>query len=100
MRVPDLRLGPDDPLGECRRRREERPGDLFGGEPADLAKRERRLRVRGQGWVTAGEDEPEPIVFDALRVGPCRGVDDGDLCRGLLVERTESLPPAQAVDGL
>ena len=47
-RVADLRLGAHDALGDRRRRGEKRARDLLGGEPADLAQRQRHLRVGRQ----------------------------------------------------
>ena len=50
--------------------------DLFGGEAADLAQRQRDLRVRRQRRMAAGEDQPQPVVLHALLVvsaGVARG---------------------------
>ncbi len=52
---------------------EEGAGDLLGGEAADLAQRQRHLGVRRQGRMAAGEDQPQPVVLDAL-VLPRRGI--------------------------
>ena len=49
-------------------RGEERARDLLGREAADLAQRQRDLRVRRQRRVAAGEDQPQPVVLDALVV--------------------------------
>ena len=47
---------------------EERLRDLLGGEAADLAQRERHLRVGRQRRVAAGEDEAQAIVLDVFVV--------------------------------
>ena len=52
---------------------EKRLRDLFGGEAADFAQRERDLRVRRQGGMAAGKDEAQPVVLDAFTV-PGRSV--------------------------
>ena len=44
--------------------------DLLGRQAADLAQRQRDLRVGRQRRMAAGEDQPEPIVLDALRHRP------------------------------
>ena len=67
-RVADLRLGAHDALGQRGGGGEEGARDLLGGEAADLAQRQRHLRVRGQRGMAAGEDQPQPVVFDALVV--------------------------------
>ena len=67
-RVADLRLGAHDALGERGRAGEKGARDLLGREPAHFAQRERDLRVRRQRRVAAREDEPQPVVLDALVV--------------------------------
>ena len=47
---------------------QERARDLLGGEAADLAQRERDLRVGRQRRMAAGEDQPQPVVLDAVVV--------------------------------
>ena len=100
-RVADLCLRADDALRQRGRRREKRLRDLLRRQTADLAQRERHLRIGRQGRVAAREDEAQPIVFDALFVRPRRGVDDGDVrFVADVVERVETLAPAHAVDRL
>ena len=65
-RGADLGLGADDPLGQGRWAGQERARNLLGREPADLAQRQRQLRVRRQRRVAAGENQPQPIVFDVV----------------------------------
>ncbi len=81
--------------------REKRPSDFFRRERAHFAKREGHLRVGRERRMAAREDQPEPIVLDALLIGPCRLVDDRDVqVVARFVERLESGAPAQAVDRL
>ncbi len=100
LRVADLSLGSYDPLGQRRCRREKRSRDLLRRQAADLAKRQGDLGVRRQRRVTAGEDEAEAIVFDALRVLQ-RGLLRRSVelrCKG--PERgVEARSPAEHVDG-
>jgi len=75
--------------------------DLFGREATDLAQRERDLRIGRQGRVTAGEDEPEAIVLDALVVQLERRTDAVAKPVGHLGHRRiEARPAAQRVDRL
>ena len=46
LRVANLRFRPDDPLGERRRRRQERERDLFGRQAADFSECQGYLRIR------------------------------------------------------
>ena len=49
--------------------------------------------------MTTGEDQPQPVVFDALRIRPGRRILDGDVhAAALILERIEPLAPAQTVD--
>ena len=43
--------------------------DLFGGQPADFAQGQRDPRVGRQRRMAAGEDQPELVVADLLRLG-------------------------------
>ena len=75
--------------------------DLLGREAAHLAQRQRHLSVRRQGGMTAREDQPQPVILDALIVphGSLRDVGLeplGDPRQRLV----ESRPPAHAIDGL
>ena len=45
-------------------RHEERAGDFVGVEAAQRAQRQRDLRFERERGMTAGEDQPEPIVGD------------------------------------
>ncbi len=60
----DLPLGPGQPLGHGRLRDQERAGDLGRVQAAQGAQGERDPGGRVQGRVTAGEDQPEPVVGD------------------------------------
>ena len=66
--VADLGLGAHDALGQRGRRGQEGARDLLGRETADLPQRQRDARFRRQGGVAAGEDQPQPVVLDALVV--------------------------------
>ena len=48
---------------------EERGGDLLGRQLADLAQRQRDLRVGRERRVAAGEDEAQAIVLDRVLLG-------------------------------
>ena len=63
-RVADLGLGAHDALRDRRGRRQVSARDLLGRQAADLAQRQRDLRVGRQRRVTAGEDQAQPIIFD------------------------------------
>ncbi len=67
-RVADLVLGPDQPLGHGRLRDQERPGDLRGGQPGQRAQGERDPGIQRQRRVTAGEDQPQPVVGELAAV--------------------------------
>ena len=100
-RVADLVLRPHDSLRQRRRRRQERACDLLRRQPADLAQRQRHLRVRRQRRMAAGEDQPQAVVLDALRIGKRGGVVHGDVGgRARFVERREALLAPEAVDRL
>ena len=80
------------------RRRQERRRDLLRGQAADLAQRERHLRVGRERRVAAGEDQAQPVVLDALRLEERRV-----LCARVVrveVQRLEARLPAELVDGL
>jgi hypothetical protein len=53
-------------LGERCRRNQKCPGNLFRGQAADFAKRERNLSFRRQSGMAAGEDQTQAIIFDLL----------------------------------
>jgi hypothetical protein len=55
--VADLRLGPDDALGNRWRGGQESACNFLSGEAADFAQRERDLGLRRQGWMTADENQ-------------------------------------------
>jgi hypothetical protein len=75
--------------------------DFLSGEAADLAQRERDLRIGRQRRVTAREDQAEAVVLDALFIRPRAGVDDGDVdLVAPLVQRIEPRAAAHAVDRL
>ncbi len=74
---PDLALGPDDPLGHGCFGHEERPRDLRRLEPAEQPQGQRDLGGLVQRRMTAGEDQPEPVVGHGLllrRHGILRGL--------------------------
>jgi hypothetical protein len=58
----DLLLGPGDPPGHGRLGDKERPGDLRSGQAADRAEGQCDLRGRGQGGVTAHEQQDQGVV--------------------------------------
>ena len=64
--VPDLALGPDDPLGHGRFRHEERPRDLRRLEPAEQPEGQRDLGGLVQRRMAAGEDQLEPVIGHGL----------------------------------
>ena len=64
-RVADLALRPHEPLRHGGLGNQERSRDLGGGEPGQGAQRERDLGLPRQRRVTAGEDQPQPIVDDS-----------------------------------
>ena len=74
--------------------------DLFGREAADLAQRQRHLRIRRQRRMAAGENQPQPVVLDVLAVELCGIIGEGVDLLGDIVERVEPGAPADAVDGL
>ena len=61
-RVANLCLGPDQPLGHRRFRRQKRAGDLGRREPPDEPQRQGDLDAGGQRRVAAREDQAQPIV--------------------------------------
>ncbi len=85
-RLADLRLGANDALGEGADAGKEGAGDFLGGQAAYLAKGERGLRIRRQGGVAAGEDEPQPVIGDAL-------VFDHRLLGGFALEMNGEIVP-------
>ena len=89
----DLLLGADQALGQRGLRRQEGGGDFGGGQAADGAQRERRPRVRADGWVAADEDQSKPVVLEDLRLPLRRAVDRRVVDVGL--ERFEPRPPPQ-----
>ena len=100
-RVADLALRPHQPLGDRGRRQQQRPRHLGDRQPGDQPQGQGHLRVAGECWVTAREDQPEPLV------GDLRLVDSvGDHLLGPLLEVARpgrlGRPPrplaAQAVD--
>jgi hypothetical protein len=80
-RVADLALGADDPLRHRRLGHQQRPGDLGRGQPGQRPQRKRDPRLKRQRRVAAGEDEPEPVIADAIAAGlrqvPARPVGAG-----------------------
>ena len=60
----DLALRAGDPLPHGVLLHEEGAGDLWHGQTSDHAQSERHSCVHGEGRVTAGEDQPEPVVVD------------------------------------
>ena len=64
--LPDLALGPHQPLGHRRLRYQERGGDLGGGEAAHRPQRERHPHAAVEGGVAAGEDQRQLVVAHRL----------------------------------
>jgi hypothetical protein len=62
--VPDLALGPHEPLSHGRLGHEKGASDLIGGEAAECAQRQRHLGVERQRGVAAGEDQLQPLVTE------------------------------------
>src|SRR5438876_7013808 len=101
-RIADLCLGAHDALREGGRGREKRVRDLFRGESAHFAQGEGDLRVRCQGRMTAGEDQAEAIVLDAIALLQLRRVVRGcvESPGELSDRRVEPRPPAHGIDRL
>ena len=59
-------LGTNDALLDGRLGKEEGPGDLFGGQAAEQAQRQRRLRLGRQDRVAGDENETEQIVAELV----------------------------------
>ena len=99
--VADLGLGAHDALRDGGRGREEGRGDLFGGETADFAQRQRHLRVGRERRVAAREDQAQTIVFELflfIERGRLVGEGFGDV--GAIFEMFEALVAPLLVDGL
>ena len=99
VRVADLGLRPDDALRERGRGGEKRPRDFLRGQAAHFAQRKSHLRIGRQRRMATGEDQAQPVVFDALRIRQGRGIDSRDV--GVvtpLIELVETLAAADAVD--
>ncbi len=62
-RSPDLALGPDEPLSQRRFRGEERGRYFFARQAGHVAQRQRHPDLRCQRRVTAGEDQPQAVIF-------------------------------------
>ena len=96
--VANLRLGPDDALGDGAGSGQIRVRDFLGRQAAHFAERERDLRIGGQRRVAAGENEPQAVVFERVIVDD-DGIDRGLEMPGELRDRcVESRAPAQHVD--
>jgi hypothetical protein len=67
-RGADLGLRADEALGHRGLGDQERVGDLGGRQAAEETQGERDLRVGRERRVTAGEDQPQPLVGDARRL--------------------------------
>ena len=64
----DLPLRPDQALGHGRLGHEEGTGDLGGLEPGDEPEGERNPGLGGKCGMTAGEDQPQPVVVQRPRL--------------------------------
>lgn len=74
--------------------------DFLGREAADFAQRQGDLPIGRQCRVTTGEDEPQPVVLDALVLARM-GSGDGFQLFGDVLERSfEAGAPADPVDRL
>ncbi len=69
------RLRPGDALRHRRFRRQERPRDLGGGQPAQQPQRQRHPRRHRQHRVAGGEHQPQPVVADVVVHTRHDGVD-------------------------
>ena len=100
-RVANLRLCPDDALRDGWRVHQKRPPDLLRLQPAHFAQRQRDLRIQRQRRMTAGEDQPQPIVLDTLFacLGRLRS-DRAELLGKLQQRRVMPCAAANAVDRL
>jgi hypothetical protein len=115
--LPDLPLGPHQPLRHRRLRHQKGGRDLRRGQPAHAAQRQRHPRLRIQRRMTAHKDQPKLIILTGSspthisrlvrlanpvpvsHISPSRP-GDLDQPRGLgLLDRTPALPP-QPVQGL
>jgi hypothetical protein len=88
-------LRPHQPLGHRRLGDQEGAGDLARGQAAKRPQREGDLRVGGERWMTAGEDELESLVWK------CRPVHGVLRCLGRLEQaglRGQRPIAANAVD--
>ncbi len=96
--IADLRLGSHDALGDGAGRRQKGPGDLLGGQIADLTQGQRHATIGRQGRMAAGEDQPQTVVFHLVhlrRLGCVFQLLGQQPQRGI-----EARPPAQGIDGL
>ncbi len=99
VRVPDLPLGPDQPLGHGRLGDQEGPGDLGGGQPSQGAERQGDPGVDGQRGVAAREDQPQPVVLDGAFVHRVpQGLKGRQPTEDLRLLGQPSLP-AESIDG-
>jgi hypothetical protein len=87
----DLALGPHQTARHRLLAHQERPRHLPGRQATEQPQGQRQLRLGGQGRMTAGEDEPKPVVGHGPDLpGLARIVGAGREHRHLV----EELPPA------
>jgi hypothetical protein len=91
-------LGAHQALGHRLGRHQEGASDLVRGQANERAQGQRDLRFDWQGWVAAGEDQPEPVVWDAAVVCVVRVVGE-TRDRGLPELRFAGRGPAHRIDG-
>ncbi len=96
--VPDLPLGPREPLRHRRLGDEERPGDLDGRQAAERAQRQGDPSVRREGRMAAREEQAEAVVGQVHHLLVAPETSEGiELSRDLQLLPSESLP-AQTID--
>ena len=96
----DLGFGAHDTLSQRGRNREESVRNLLGRQTAHLPQRQCHASFRRQRWMTAGEDQPKPVVLDALVFKGRRLAGlDSELLRDSRLRRVEPGPPPHRVDG-
>ena len=102
--VPDLPLGPHQPLGHGRIGHQEGSGDLLGGQSAQGPEREGHAGFCGQGRMAAREHQAQPVVGDGAHATRAGGRVPALLerrhGRQLLPFLGQALLPAQSVDRL
>src|SRR5258708_2963122 len=96
----DLGFGAHDTLSQRGWNGEESVRNLLGRQTAYLPQHQCYASFRRQRWMTAGEDQPKPVVLDALVFkGRSLAGLDSELLRDSRLRRVEPGPPSHRVDG-